>query len=243
MSVALTDGGDVVAMDDVRSSRARALSDQHYAHNVTFSPKVFIPVTQLCRDVCHYCTFAKTPSQLDALYLELDDILATVREGAAAGCREVLLTLGEKPESRYRVAREWLESRGYRSTIDYVATVAQRILDETGLLPHINAGTLSRSELQQLRSVSASMGLMLESGAQRLCHRGGPHFGSPDKNPFRRWLTLARAGALRVPMTTGLLVGIGETREERLRDLEHIGRLHERYGHIQEVIMLCGRAD
>ena len=237
MIVALTDGGDVVAMDDVRSSRARALRDQHYAHSVTFSPKIFIPVTQLCRDVCHYCTFAKTPSQLDALYLELDDILATVREGAAAGCREVLLTLGEKPELRYRVAREWLESRGYRSTIDYVATVAQRILDETGLLPHINAGTLSRSELRELRSVSASMGLMLESGAQRLCQRGGPHFGSPDKNPFRRWLTLARAGALRVPMTTGLLVGIGETREERLRDLEHIGRLHERYGHIQEVII------
>ena len=153
MIVALTDGGDVVAMDDVRSSRARALRDQHYAHNVTFSPKIFIPVTQLCRDVCHYCAFAKTPSQLDTLYLELDDILATVREGAAAGCREVLLTLGEKPELRYRVAREWLESRGYRSTIDYVATVAQRILDETGLLPHINAGTLSRSELRELRSV------------------------------------------------------------------------------------------
>ena len=237
MIVALTDGGDVVAMDDVRSSRARALRDQHYAHNVTFSPKVFIPVTQLCRDVCHYCTFAKTPSQLDTLYLELDDILATVREGAAAGCREVLLTLGEKPELRYRVAREWLESRGYRSTIEYVAAVAQRILDETGLLPHINAGTLSRSELRELRSVSASMGLMLESGAQRLCQRGGPHFGSPDKNPFRRWLTLARAGTLRVPMTTGLLVGIGETREERLRDLDNIRRLHERYGHIQEVII------
>ena len=237
MIVALTDGGDVLAMDDVRSSRARALRDQHYAHNLTFSPKVFIPVTQLCRDVCHYCTFAKTPSQLGTLYLELDDILSTVREGAAAGCREVLLTLGEKPELRYRAAREWLDSRGYRSTIDYVSTVALRILEETGLLPHINAGTLSRSELRQLRSVSASMGLMLESGAQRLCQRGGPHFGSPDKYPFRRWLTLARAGALRVPMTTGLLVGIGETREERVRDLENIRRLHERYGHIQEVII------
>ena len=237
MIVALTDGGDVLAMDDVRSSRARALRDQYYAHNVTFSPKVFIPVTQLCRDVCHYCTFAKTPSQLNTLYLELDDILSTVQEGAAAGCREVLLTLGEKPELRYRAAREWLDSRGYRSTIDYVSTVALRILEETGLLPHINAGTLSRSELRQLRSVSASMGLMLESGAQRLCQRGGPHFGSPDKSPFRRWLTLARAGALRVPMTTGLLVGIGETREERVRDLENIRRLHERYGHIQEVII------
>ncbi|MBM14080.1 MAG: 7,8-didemethyl-8-hydroxy-5-deazariboflavin synthase [Halieaceae bacterium] len=237
MIVALPDGGDVVAMGDVRSSRARAIRDQHYSRNVTLSPKVFIPVTQLCRDVCHYCTFAKTPSRLHALYLELDDILATVREGAEAGCREVLLTLGEKPELRYRAAREWLESRGHCSTVDYVAAVAQRILEETGLLPHINAGTLSRSELRQLRSVSASMGLMLESGAPRLCQRGGPHFGSPDKKPFRRWLTLARAGALRVPMTTGLLVGIGETREERLRDLEDIRRLHERYGHIQEVII------
>ena len=198
---------------------------------------MFIPVTQLCRDVCHYCTFAKTPSQLSALYLEVDEIIATVREGARAGCREVLLTLGEKPELRYRVAREWLQKAGFDSTVGYVAAVAQRVLDETGLLPHINAGTLSRRELLTLRPVAASMGVMLESGALRLTERGGPHFGSPDKKPFRRWLTLARAGALRVPMTTGLLVGIGETREERVKDLQGIARLHRRYGHIQEVII------
>ena len=235
--VALADGGDVVEMDDVLMARARVIRDAHYGPRITYSPKVFIPVTQLCRDVCHYCTFAKTPSQLSALYLEVDEIIATVREGARAGCREVLLTLGEKPELRYRAAREWLQAAGFNSTVDYVAAIAQRVLDETGLLPHINAGTLSRSELRILRPVSASMGVMLESGAQRLTERGGPHFGSPDKKPFRRWLTLARAGALRVPMTTGLLVGIGETRKERVKDLQGIARLHRRYGHIQEVII------
>ena len=241
---ALAGGGDVVGMDDVIESRARSIRDRHYGSRMTYSPKVFIPLTQLCRDVCHYCTFAKTPSQLGSPYLGVDEILDTVRQGAGAGCHEVLLTLGEKPELRYRAAREWLAAEGYASTIDYVADIARRVLSETGLLPHINAGTLTRSELRQLRPVSASMGLMLESGAARLCERGGPHFGSPDKKPFRRWLTLARAGALRVPMTTGLLVGIGETREERLRDLQAIKRLHARYGHIQEVIIqnFCAKA-
>ncbi len=241
---ALAGGGDVVEMDDVIEARARSIRDQHYGAHITYSPKIFIPVTQLCRDVCHYCTFAKRPSQLSSPYLSVDEILDTVRQGAGAGCREVLLTLGEKPEFRYRVAREWLVAEGYASTVDYVAEIARRVLNETGLLPHINAGTLTRSELRKLRPVSASMGLMLESGAARLCERGGPHFGSPDKKPFRRWLTLARAGALRVPMTTGLLVGIGETREERLRDLQAIKRLHARYGHIQEVIIqnFCAKA-
>ncbi len=235
--MALTDGGDVVEMNDTVGTRARALRDAYYGPAITYSPKVFIPVTQLCRDVCHYCTFAKTPSQLSPLYLGVEEILETVRKGAAAGCREVLLTLGEKPERRYRAAREWLADHGFTTTIDYVVAVAEQIIEHTGLLPHVNAGTLSRSELKRLRPVAASMGLMLESGAQRLCAKGGPHYGSPDKFPFRRWLTLARAGALRIPMTTGLLVGIGETREERLRDLQNIRRLHERYGHIQEVII------
>lgn len=226
-------------------SRAKEVRDRHYGPTITFSPKVFIPLTQLCRDVCHYCTFAKTPSQLDALYIDADAAVETVTGGAQAGCREVLLTLGEKPELRYKAAREWLAATGFDSTVDYVAHVAGRILNETGLLPHINAGTLSRSELMKLRGVSASMGLMLESGAARLCERGGPHFGSPDKRPFRRWLTLARAGALKIPMTTGLLVGIGETRAERVRDLQNIRRLHERYGHIQEVIIqnFCAKSD
>ncbi|MDC1117314.1 7,8-didemethyl-8-hydroxy-5-deazariboflavin synthase CofG, partial [Luminiphilus sp.] len=236
--------GVVVHDTDAELARARILRDQGYGARITYSPKVFIPVTQLCRDVCHYCTFAKTPSQLDNLYLPIDEILETVRSGARAGCREVLLTLGEKPELRYRVAKEWLADAGYASTVDYVAAVAARIVTETGLLPHVNAGTMSRSELTQLRPYAASMGLMLESGAARLGEKGGPHYGSPDKAPWRRWLTLARAGALRIPMTTGLLVGIGETREERLQDLRGIRRLHERYGHIQEVIIqnFCAKA-
>ncbi len=236
--------GVVVHDTDDGCARARRLRDQHYGARITYSPKVFIPVTQLCRDVCHYCTFAKTPSQLENLYLPIDNILETVRSGARAGCREVLLTLGEKPELRYRAAREWLAEAGYVSTVDYVATVAERIVTETGLLPHINAGTMSRDELTQLRPYAASMGLMLESGAVRLSEKGGPHYGSPDKAPWRRWLTLARAGALKIPMTTGLLVGIGETREERLKDLRGIRRLHERYGHIQEVIIqnFCAKA-
>ncbi|MGA0432883.1 MAG: 7,8-didemethyl-8-hydroxy-5-deazariboflavin synthase CofG, partial [Luminiphilus sp.] len=216
---------------------AAVIRDRHFGSVITYSPKVFIPLTQLCRDVCHYCTFAKTPSQLDALYVDADAVIQTAAAGGQAGCREVLLTLGEKPELRYKAARQWLADAGFETTVDYVTHVAGRILNETGLLPHINAGTLSRGELIKLRGVSASMGLMLESGAARLCERGGPHFGSPDKRPFRRWLTLARAGALKIPMTTGLLVGIGETRAERVRDLQNIRRLHERYGHIQEVII------
>ena len=236
--------GVVVHDTDDVAARARILRDQHYGVRITYSPKVFIPVTQLCRDVCHYCTFAKTPSQLENLYLPIDDILETVRSGARAGCREVLLTLGEKPELRYRAASEWLTEAGYVSTVDYVAAIAQRIVTETGLLPHVNAGTMSRGELTQLRPYAASMGLMLETGAARLSEKGGPHYGSPDKAPWRRWLTLARAGALKIPMTTGLLVGIGETREERLEDLRGIRRLHERYGHIQEVIIqnFCAKA-
>ena len=190
VSEAREEGVVVYDADDI-SVRARILRDQHYGDHVTYSPKVFIPVTQLCRDVCHYCTFAKTPSQLENLYLPIDDILETVRLGARAGCREVLLTLGEKPELRYRAAREWLAEAGYVSTVDYVAAIAERVVSETGLLPHINAGTMSRSEMTQLRPYAASMGLMLESGAARLSEKGGPHYGSPDKAPWRRWLTLA----------------------------------------------------
>ena len=163
--------GVVVHDTDDGSARARRLRDQHYGARITYSPKVFIPVTQLCRDVCHYCTFAKTQSQLENLYLPIDDILETVRSGARAGCREVLLTLGEKPELRYRAAREWLTEAGYVSTVYYVAAIAQRIVTETGLLPHVNAGTMSRGELTQLRPYAASMGLMLESGAARLSEK------------------------------------------------------------------------
>ena len=216
--------------------------DQPYGAVMTYSPKVFIPLTRLCRDVCHYCTFAQTPSRLDQLFMPLDAVLSEVRRGRQAGCLEVLITLGEKPEYRYRQARDWLRSHGFDSTVDYIVSVCQAILDETGLLPHVNAGTLSTSELIKLRSVSASMGLMLESGASHLCEKGKAHYGSPDKRPFRRWLTLARAGRAHVPMTTGLLIGIGESRADRLRDLHGFARLHQRYGHIQEVIIQNFRA-
>ncbi|MEM6775916.1 MAG: 5-amino-6-(D-ribitylamino)uracil--L-tyrosine 4-hydroxyphenyl transferase CofH, partial [Pseudomonadota bacterium] len=199
-------------------------------------------LTKLCRDVCHYCTFAQTPRRVDTPYLEIDDVLAIARQGLAAGCKEALFTLGEKPELRYQAARRWLADHGYASTVDYLVEAAGAVLEETGLIPHINAGTLSREELRRLRRVSASMGIMLESGSERLLEKGAAHHGSPDKRPGRRLATLVRAGQLQIPMTTGLLVGIGETREDRLRDVLHLRRLQDRYGHIQEVIIQNFRA-
>ncbi|MEO1080663.1 MAG: 5-amino-6-(D-ribitylamino)uracil--L-tyrosine 4-hydroxyphenyl transferase CofH [Pseudomonadota bacterium] len=222
--------------------RAGRLRDEGFGRLLTYSPKVFIPLTKLCRDVCHYCTFAKTPKQVDAPYLEIDEVLAIARRGRDTGCREALFTLGEKPELRYQAARNWLAKHGYASTVDYLVEAAGAVLRETGLIPHINAGTLSRNELRRLRRVSASMGIMVESGSSRLLEKGAAHHGSPDKRPWRRLATLVRAGQLRIPMTTGLLVGIGETREERLQDLLHIRRLQDRYGHIQEVIIQNFRA-
>lgn len=222
--------------------QARQLRDQGFGAQLSYSPKVFIPLTELCRDVCHYCTFAKTPKALKAPYLELDEVLEIARQGNVAGCHEALFTLGEKPELRFRQAREWLSDRGYRSTVDYLETAARAVFESTGLLPHINAGTLSRSELRRLRHCSASMGIMLESGSHRLLEKGEAHHGSPDKHPWRRLATLVRAGQENVPITTGLLIGIGETRRDRLRDLLNILRLQQRYGHIQEVIIQNFRA-
>ncbi|GAB5413933.1 MAG: bifunctional FO biosynthesis protein CofGH [Congregibacter sp.] len=222
--------------------RAAQLRDEGFGRRLTYSPKVFIPLTELCRDVCHYCTFAKTPKHLKAPYLELDEVLEIARQGKANACHEALFTLGEKPELRYRQAREWLQERGHRSTIDYVVAAATAVFEQTGLVPHINAGTLSRGELRRLRHCSASMGIMLESGSARLLEKGAAHHGSPDKRPWRRLATLVRAGQERIPMTTGLLVGIGETRRERLQDLLTIRRLQARYGHIQEVIIQNFRA-
>lgn len=227
---------------DALTAHARSLRDENFSHVLTYSPKVFIPLTELCRDVCHYCTFAKTPSRLAAPYLELDEVLSIAREGVRAGCCEALFTLGEKPEKRYRVAREWLAARGYGSTVDYVVAAASAVLRETGLIPHINAGTLTRGELRQLKHCSGSMGIMLESGSTSLLQPGGAHYGSPDKKPWRRLATLVRAGKLAIPMTTGILLGIGESREDRIRDLLGIRRLQERYGHIQEVIIQNFRA-
>ncbi|HKP18143.1 MAG TPA: 5-amino-6-(D-ribitylamino)uracil--L-tyrosine 4-hydroxyphenyl transferase CofH [Gaiellaceae bacterium] len=209
---------------------------------VTYSPKVFIPLTKLCRDVCHYCTFAHPPRRGERAYLTPDEVLDIARAGAAAGCREALFTLGDKPERRYRVAREELARLGCETTIEYLARMCSLVLEETGLLPHANPGVLGRDELAALREVTASQGLMLETASDRLAERGGPHFGSPDKRPAVRLETIRLAGELRVPFTTGILIGIGETREERIEALRAIAALHERYGHVQEVIVQNFRA-
>ncbi|TDU31796.1 FO synthase subunit 1 /FO synthase subunit 2 [Panacagrimonas perspica] len=222
--------------------RAAALRDAGFGSTVTYSRKVFVPLTQLCRDVCHYCTFAKTPRRLEKPYLLPDDVLRIARAGAAMGCKEVLFTLGDQPELRYARAREALAELGFTRTVDYLAHVAGLVLKETGLLPHINAGVLSADDIAQLRKVAPSMGLMLESVSERLCERGGPHFGSPDKVPARRLETLRWAGEAKVPMTSGILIGIGETREERIASLLALRELAQRYGHLQEVIVQNFRA-
>ncbi len=209
---------------------------------VTYSPKVFIPLTTLCRDVCGYCTFARPPRRGERAYMSIDEVLEIARAGAAAGCHEALFTLGDKPELRYRVAREELAALGCETTIEYLARAARAVLEETGLLPHLNPGVMSRDELVALREVSASMGIMLETASNRLSAKGMPHHGSPDKLPARRLETIAAAGELEIPFTTGILIGIGETREERLEALLAIRELDERYGHIQEVIVQNFRA-
>jgi len=200
---------------------------------ITYSPKVFIPLTMLCRDRCGYCTFAQSPAHLPSAYLSVDEVLNVARAGAEAGCHEALITLGEAPEDRYPQAREWLDANGFQTTVDYVAHVAQRILDETGLLPHVNAGALDRDQLAQLRPVSPSQGMMIESLNPDLA----AHRGAPDKDPERRLATLRWAGELAIPFTTGILVGIGESRDDRIRTLEAIATSHAEFGHVQEVIV------
>ncbi len=209
-------------------ARARAVRGQV----LTYSPKVFIPLTQLCRDRCGYCTFAQAPARVAAPYMSLEEVMDIASRGREVGATEALFTLGERPELRYDEAARWLAARGYRSTVDYVANAAQMVLESTGLLPHVNAGALYDFELRQLRAVSASQGMMLESLADLDAHRL-----SPDKEPVRRLATLDWAGQLKIPFTTGLLVGIGETRQERLDTLEAIVASHARFGHVQEVII------
>ena len=214
---------------------------------VTYSRKVFIPVTHLCRDTCHYCTFVTVPGKLRAagrgMYLEPDEIVGLAARGAQLGCKEALFTLGDRPEARWPEAVEWLAERGYDSTLDYVRAMAIRVLEETGLLPHLNPGVMSWQELAKLRPVAPSMGMMLETTSRRLFEiRGLAHFGSPDKDPAVRLRTLTDAGRLSIPFTTGLLVGIGETLDERADTLHAIRRLHKEFGHIQEVIVQNFRA-
>jgi FO synthase len=227
---------------DELCAEARELRTEGHGRRVTFSPKVFIPLTKLCRDVCHYCTFARPPRRGERAYMTIDEVLDVARAGAAVGCREALFTLGDKPELRYRAARDELAALGCRTTLEYLERAADAVLRETGLLPHLNPGVLTREDLRSLRRISASMGLMLETTSERLSARGGPHFGSPDKLPARRLETIAAAGIERVPFTTGLLIGIGETREERIETLLAIRDLSERSGHVQEVIIQNFRA-
>ncbi|MGN6309244.1 MAG: 5-amino-6-(D-ribitylamino)uracil--L-tyrosine 4-hydroxyphenyl transferase CofH [Xanthobacteraceae bacterium] len=221
---------------------ARAIRDAAFGNRLTYSRKVFLPLTQLCRDTCHYCTFAKAPRGVAVPYMPLEEVIAVAKRGADLGCKEALLTLGERPEYRYGVAAEWLSAHGYRSTIEYVAVAAEAIIRETGLLPHINAGTLTSDEIALLRPVSASMGLMLESASDRLTQAGMPHHGSIDKSPEVRLATLVRLGEQSVPTTTGLLVGIGETEAERIQSLLALRVIHASYGHIQELIIQNFRA-
>jgi FO synthase len=221
---------------------AAALRDRAHRNVISYSRKVFIPLTQLCRDVCHYCTFAKPPRPGERAYLNAEEVLAIARAGAAAGCKEALFTLGDKPELRYKVAARELAEMGYATTIEYLAAMAKLVHEETGLLPHANPGVMTRDEIAMLREVTISQGIMLESATDRLCQKGGVHYGSPDKRPAPRLETMRHAGELQVPFTSGILIGIGETRRERIEALLALRGLHEEFGHIQEIIVQNFRA-
>ncbi|HEY2762870.1 MAG TPA: 5-amino-6-(D-ribitylamino)uracil--L-tyrosine 4-hydroxyphenyl transferase CofH [Pseudonocardiaceae bacterium] len=217
---------DLLAM----ASRSR---DARHGSRVTYSPKVFLPLTMLCRDRCGYCTFAHAPRELPSAYLDREEVLAIAGRGAELGCHEALFTLGERPEQRYPAARGWLTERGHASTVDYLVATCRAVLERTGLLPHANAGALHRDELAALRTVTASQGMMIESLRPDLA----AHRGAPDKDPARRLETLHAAGELAIPFTTGILVGIGESEDDRVRAIEAIAEAHRRYGHVQEVIV------
>ena len=234
----------LAGFDDTRSlmSVAGAIRDAGHQNTVSYSRKVFIPLTHLCRDVCHYCTFAQVPRKLKAPYLTPDEVLKIAQDGARAGCKEALFTLGDKPELRYKAARDGLKELKQDSTLSYLRDMAQMVLDETGLFPHLNPGLMAADELAEMRKVSISMGIMLESASDRLTEKGMPHYGSPDKVPARRLETLRLAGEAKVPFTSGLLIGIGETRFERIESLLALRAANEPHGHIQEIIIQNFRA-
>ena len=227
---------------DTLMACATQIRDDGHGRLVSYSRKVFIPLTELCRDVCHYCTFAKTPKKIDAPFLSPEQVLEIARAGQVSGCKEALFTLGDKPELRYAVALEALAKMGYATTLDYLHAMAELVINETGLLPHFNPGVMTRNELAKLREVSVSMGIMLESTSLRLMERGGCHFGSPDKDPAVRLETIRHAGELKIPFTSGILIGIGETRADRIESLLALRNLHEEFGHIQEIIIQNFRA-
>jgi FO synthase len=246
-SGALLSPAEALALAEARElaplmSAAAARRDAAHGALISYSRKVFIPLTHLCRDVCHYCTFATPPRRGAAAYLDREQVLAIARAGAGAGCKEALFTLGDKPELRYGAARAALARLGHDTTLSYLAEMAAAVLTETGLLPHLNPGVMRSDETERLRAVSVSQGIMLESAAERLSMRGGPHFGSPDKRPAVRLQAIAAAGEASVPFTSGILIGIGETRRERVEALLALRDLHDRYGHIQEIIIQNFRA-
>jgi FO synthase len=228
------------AADLFRRSTDMAL--QGHGRVISYSKKVFIPLTRLCRDVCGYCTFATTPGRVPSPYLSPDEVLAIANAGKEAGCKEALFTLGDKPELRYAAARAALKRLGYSSTNEYLAAMCELVLRETGLLPHINAGVMDASEIKTLRAVSVSQGIMLENISPRLCEPGGPHYGSPDKHPAVRMAMILQAGSLNVPFTSGILIGIGESRLERVQSLLALRDVHADHGHLQEVIVQNFRA-
>ena len=221
---------------------AAGMRDQGKGGVVTFSPKVFIPLTRLCRDYCGYCTFRQTPADAKSLYLTPEEVLAVASAGQKLGCTEALFTLGERPEQRYPEAKDWLESQGYATTLEYLADMCKLVLEETSLLPHANPGTMSRREIAALQPYNPSMGLMLESTSEMLYASGGPHEFAPSKRPRVRLRTTEIAGELGIPFTSGILIGIGETRRDRVDSLLAIRSLHQTYGHIQEVIVQNFRA-
>ncbi|HVW57274.1 MAG TPA: 5-amino-6-(D-ribitylamino)uracil--L-tyrosine 4-hydroxyphenyl transferase CofH [Rhizobiaceae bacterium] len=229
----------LIALDDLDMLLKAAARRRDAAHGelVSYSRKVFIPLTQLCRDVCHYCTFAHPPRKGQKAFLTREEVLVIAEAGKRAGCKEALFTLGDKPEMRYRLAREELAALGHETTISYLAEMAELVFRETGLLPHINPGLLSAEDLASLRKVSISQGIMLESASERLHRKGGAHYGSPDKLPAARLETIRLAGEAAVPFTSGILIGIGETREERIDSLLALRDLNDRYGHLQEIIV------
>ncbi|WP_036590460.1 7,8-didemethyl-8-hydroxy-5-deazariboflavin synthase CofG [Oceanospirillum maris] len=222
--------------------QASAVRDAQWGKQVTYSPKVFLPLTNMCRDTCGYCTFVQNPDSPTANYMTPEQVLAVAKQGEAAGCTEALFSLGEKPEQRHLKAREWLEHLGYASTLDYLQSQCDQVLEHTQLLPHINAGALTKSELASLKPYAASMGMMLENSSINLMKSGQAHYGCPDKTPKRRTATLEAAGELGIAFTTGLLIGIGESWEDRVESLVLIRDIHQTYGHIQEVIIQNFRA-
>ena len=234
---------DIEAVDlqagdlDAIMSVARRIRDAHWGRDVTYSRKAFVPLTNMCRDTCSYCTFVKHPDDPEAQIMSPEQVLATAKKGEAQGCKELLFSLGEKPELRYEKAKSALGLLGYERMTDYLRDMCELVLSETSLLPHVNAGTLADDELDMLRPVAASMGMMLETTSRRLTQKGGPHYACPDKVPVQRLRTLQRAGEKKVPFTTGLLIGIGESFDERIEALRAIDDCHKQYGHIQEVII------